>query len=65
MDTKESGHLTAVVRDTEGEVISKTVLKESSNAYKIYLNLDQSGTYYVTLSQAGKSLTQKLVIKKA
>lgn len=65
VDTEESGHLTAVVRDTEGEVISKTVLKESSNAYKIYLNLDQSGTYYVTLSQAGKSLTQKLVIKKA
>jgi len=65
VDTEESGHLTAVVRDTEGEVISKTVLKESSDAYKIYLNLDQSGTYYVTLSQGGKSLTQKLVIKKA
>lgn len=63
--TEESGHLTAVVRDTTGEVISKTVLKESSNAYKIYLNLEESGTYYVTLSQGGKSLTQKLVIKKA
>lgn len=63
--TEESGHLTAVVRDTEGEVISKTVLKESSNAYKIYLNLDQSGSYFITLSQGGKSLTQKLVIKKA
>ncbi|MEL6253588.1 MAG: hypothetical protein AAFR87_16385 [Bacteroidota bacterium] len=36
VDTEESGHLIAVVRDIEGEVISKTVLKESSNAYKIY-----------------------------
>lgn len=65
VETEGKGHLSAIVRDTAGEVVSKTVLKESSNAYKVYLNLEESGTYYVTLMQGGKSLTQKLVIKKA
>lgn len=64
IDTEEKGHLTAVLRDTEGEVVSKTVLKESPNAYKIYLNLEDAGTYYLSFSQGGKSLTQKVIIKK-
>ncbi|MEM6800636.1 MAG: T9SS type A sorting domain-containing protein [Bacteroidota bacterium] len=64
IDTEEEGHLTALVRDTAGEVLSKTVLKESPNAYKIYLNLEDAGTYYLSFSQGGKSLTQKVIIKK-